>query len=236
MNDTLSTGFDFADITKNSERVMREDEALKLADSLSIIEAACCIVGISPSLVLQHFDSKGLSYEWAVKNHHHLPERQLSTVVVAICNAITTQTIKATHIARPSFHDFEYLEFELKDTDYHLFETLIEVEELKKWLLSRNCKPTFFFGGEVVKTPEYLNKSHPHFKSELAAAIRTWEAIQDPELRKGKSVKAAAREWIRNQYSEFNLIYDGERNESAIDRIATLINWEPKGGAPKTPE
>lgn len=182
MSDTLLTRCDFTNDANCLDRVMTEDEALKLADSLSIIQAACCIVGISPALVRAHFDSKGLSFVWATPNDFLLPERQLRTVVGSICNAITTQTIKAAHIVCPSFHDFEYLDFELKDTDYDLFETLIEVEELKKWLLSRNCKPTFFFGGEVVKKPEYLNESHPHFKSELAAAIRTWEAIQDPEL------------------------------------------------------
>lgn len=236
MNDPLLAESDFADGATYPERVMKENEALKLADSLSLMQAACCIVGISPCLVRPHFDSKGLSYEWAVEDYQHLPKRQLMTVVSAICNAISIKTIKAARTVYPSFHDFEYLEVELKDTDYHLFETLIEVEELKKWLLSRNCRPTFFFGDEATKTPKYLDKTHPHFASQLAAAIQTWEAIQDPELRKRKSVKSAAKDWLQNHYTEFDLIHDGKRNESAIERIATLTNWEPGGGAPKTPE
>lgn len=236
MNNTLLDRYDFTNDANCLDRVMTEDEALKLADSLSIIQAACCIVGISPSLVRPHFNSKGLSFVWATQNDFLLPERQLGVIVGAICNAITTQTIKAAFVVYPCPSDFEYLEVELKDTDYHLFETLIEVEELKKWLLSRNCRPTFFFGDEAAKTPKYLDKTHPHFASQLAAAIRAWEAIQDPELRKRKSVKSAAKDWLQNHYTEFDLIHDGKRNESAIERIATLTNWEPGGGAPKTPE
>tara|TARA_R110002074_G_scaffold203728_2_gene371881 strand:- start:4889 stop:5587 length:699 start_codon:yes stop_codon:yes gene_type:complete len=217
----------------SSEPFMSEDEALKLADTLSILQAACCIVGVPPSQL--YCVSEGLSYKWIKEDRLNLPYNQISTVVVAICNAITSKTLEAAHIIVPSFIDFECLEIELKETDYHLCETLIRVDELKRWLQLRNFEPPFFFGKKKAFELDYLDETHPHFSSQVAAAIKAWEAVQDPELRKGKTVKGAAIQWLEANYHALGLVHNGERNNSAIDRIATLINWDTGGGAPKTP-
>ena len=158
-----------------------------------------------------------------------LPYTQVEMVVKAICAAITTRKIEPAYAARAS------ITMELGYTFYDIWETLIEVDELKRWLLSRNCKPPFFFGADASNTPDYLEVKHPNFSPEIAAAIRVWEAIQDPELRKGKTVKAAATEWLETNYRKLDLMHNGKRSNEAIKRIATLVNWESSGGAPKTP-
>ena len=208
---------------------MGEDEALKLADALSIVNAACCIVGINPSFTIKDgltdFDFHSTSAGRPAK----MPFGQTDLTISAICSAIKTEKLTPAHLEHADTESS-------KDTFYNIWETLIDVDELKRWLLSRNCKPPFFFGDEASSTPSYLEDTHPHYSPQIAAAIQAWEAIQDPELRKGKSVKGAATEWLETNYRALGLVHNGERNNNAITRIATLVNWETSGGAPKTPE
>lgn len=207
---------------------MSEDDALKLSDTLSIANAACCIVGISPSLMSRQSHRDFCLNAGDSNTDELLPSAQTKIVIDAICNAVTTQKLEIAHLERP---DSQYTTV----ADYDIWETIIDVDELKRWLLSRNCKAPFFFGNDTSNIPNCLEIKHPSFSPEIAAAIRVWEAIQDPELRKGKTVKAAATEWLENNYRELGLIHNGERSKSAIERIATLVNWETGGGAPKTP-
>jgi hypothetical protein len=208
---------------------MTEDDALKLADAIPVISAACCIVGVTPSIAV--FGDNPSNFSLIGGNSiggHDLPYAQVEMVVKAICAAITTGKIEPAHTSRPSIMEFGI-------TFYDIWDTLIEVDELKRWLLSRNCKPPFFFGADASNTPDYLEPKHPSFSPEIAAAIKAWEAIQDQELRKGKTVKAAVTEWLNTHYRELGLMHNGNRSNSAIERIATLVNWETSGGAPKTP-
>jgi hypothetical protein len=208
---------------------MSEDSALKLADALSIVTAACCIVGVAPSVADYFHGPSQFTLSVGDSNlNERLPISETKVVAEAICSAITTGKLIAAHVARPNVEG-------IGETIFDLWETIIEVDELKRWLLSRNCKPPFFFGADASKTPNYLEAKHPNFSPEIAAAIKAWEAIQDPELRKGKTIKAAVKDWLETNYRELGLIHHGQRSNSAIERIATLVNWETSGGAPKTP-
>lgn len=212
-----------------AEGFMSEDSALKLADSLTIVSAACCIVGVAPSIA--GFGKNCTQFTLSVGDtdtDQLLPTAQACTVADSICNAIYTGKLKAACLERPQGEA-------LLDINYNIWATLIDVDELKRWLVSRNCKPPFFFGADESNKPDYLDKKHPSFSLEIAAAIQVWEAIQDPELRIGKSVKGAATEWLETNYSELGLIHNGKRSASAIERIAAIVNWETSGGAPKTP-
>lgn len=216
--------FDHSDLASyslgGSGNFMSEDSALKLADTLSIAHAACCIVGVSPSLIT-HVDSRHFRLNSGDTNTDKLlPWAQADAVTDSICNAVTSRKLEVIHT---------------EDQEYSTLNTLIDVDELKRWLLSRNCKPPFFFGADSSNAPDYLETKHPSFSPEIAAAIKVWGAIQDPELRKGKTAKAAATEWLETNYRELGLVHNGKRSNSAIERIATLVNWETSGGAPKTP-
>lgn len=197
-----------------------EMELLKLADSLTTNQAACCILGIPPSLV--SFDNLTGHPSWqsrAASSFPELPFHHLSTILGIIEAAIAAGSLTPLPSDDPMFE-----------------EARIRVEELKDWLASKNRKPEFFFGSQASAVPDYLDENHPRFSHQLNAAVKAWEAIQDEELRKGKSIKAAATGWLENNYRALGLVHKGERNNSAIERIAALINWEPTGGAPKTPE
>jgi len=79
----------------------------------------------------------------------------------------------------------------------------------------------------------YLNPENPRYAPKLAAAIRAWQAVEDP---KGKHPAQAIREWLTRNAKELGLLKDdGKPNKSAIEDIAKIANWQPKGGAPKTP-
>jgi len=228
--DYISERAELAFIIGGGDDFMSEDDALKLEDVLSIVNAACCIVGVAPSIATPVCDPAQFNLNVNDSNLNQLlPHGQTKIVVEAICHALATGKLETIRYERADVAGFG-------EVGYDLWKTLIDVDELKRWLLSRNCKPPFFFGNDASNIPDYLEIKHPSFSPEIAATIRVWEAIQDPELRKGgKTVKAAATEWLENNYRELGLIHNGERSKSAIDRIATLVNWEPSGGAPRTP-
>jgi hypothetical protein len=219
---------DFYGIGGN-KKFMSEDDALKLANALSIVNAACCIVNIAPSLASYANGVTDFSLNTGDSGtDERLPLGQVKLAVSAMCSAITTGKLKPAHVERPDVEG-------AREAFFNIWETLIEVDELKRWLISRNCKPPFFFGADASNTPNYLESKNPNFSPEIAAAIKAWEAIQDSELRKGKTVKAAATDWLETNYRELGLIHKGKRSGSAIERIATIVNWETSGGAPKTP-
>jgi len=83
------------------------------------------------------------------------------------------------------------------------------------------------------KARDYLDPENPRYAPKLAAAIRAWEAVEDP---KGKHPAQAIREWLTSNAKELGLLKDdGKPSKSAIEDIAKIANWQPKGGAPKTP-
>ncbi|TAL53245.1 MAG: hypothetical protein EPN89_01720 [Methylovulum sp.] len=113
--------------------------------------------------------------------------------------------------------------------------TTIEVDDLKKWLLSRNFKPDFFFG-ETTSAPDYLDKSHPRYSAKLAATVQVWLAMEDGNLLDGKATKTAIADWLKSHYKEFGLVYEGKINGTGIEECTKVANWNEKGGATKTSE
>lgn len=110
--------------------------------------------------------------------------------------------------------------------------TTVDVEVLKTWLASRGVTTGFFFP-EASDTPDYLNAEHPRYARRLAAAVNAWLAVTQAS---GKSVKDAIKKWLREHAAEYGLTNDdGNPNETGIEEVAKVANWQPTGGAPKTP-
>jgi hypothetical protein len=102
-------------------------------------------------------------------------------------------------------------------------------------LKSRGFIRGFFF--PEPQGPAYLARSHPHYSRKLEAAINAWKAVsENEELRRGKTVKQALEVWLRQHAGEYGLTKeDGNPNETGIQEIAKIANWDTMGGAPKTP-
>ena len=67
-----------------------------------------------------------------------------------------------------------------------------------------------------------------HYPIELRAAIDAFSAVyDDPRAISGKHPRQALAEWLEANRPGLTA--------NARDRIATVANWQPSGGAPKTP-
>jgi len=82
-------------------------------------------------------------------------------------------------------------------------------------------------------TPDYLNPDHPRYAPKLAVAIKAWQEVTDP---RGKTPLQALREYLESNAQELGLLKDdGTFNREGMEQIAKVANWQPTGGAPKTP-
>jgi hypothetical protein len=111
----------------------------------------------------------------------------------------------------------------------------VEVDSLREWLSSRGLDKGFFFPNKPI-AQDYLNRKHPRYAPKLAAAVHAWLATDADSATKGKSPKQALTKWLREHATEFDLTdEDGKPNETGIEEAAKVANWQPTGGAPKTP-
>ena len=110
-------------------------------------------------------------------------------------------------------------------------ETTIDVDELKDWLRTRNYYPEFFFPDGSEQS--YKNKDNPRYSPKLATAIAAWENVvtQMPN----KSVKESLASWVQANGVNFDLADEtGTVAKQAIEQVATVANWNTKGGATPT--
>jgi hypothetical protein len=191
----------------------------RLCDELSVYEAALLIVGRSPSKVGN-----------VEKLPHNKQPRGYEAAKTAIRNALRSGKIKGT--IKPEFDDrVEGDPVPIIDS-INLYSSRIEVESLKTWLIGRGFQHGFFFPNPV-EAPGYLNPANPRYAPKLAAAVSAWQAVTDPV---GRHPKQALAKWLREHAAEFDLSDDeGKPNETGIEEAAKVANWQPGGGAPKTP-
>jgi len=76
--------------------------------------------------------------------------------------------------------------------------------------------------------PTYLDITHPLHSAELSIAISAWEAVlqSNPDKPKTGSRKKLIEDWLKINHDKLN--------QSAIERITTMLNPDKTGGAPKT--
>jgi hypothetical protein len=106
---------------------------------------------------------------------------------------------------------------------------------LRSWLLERGVRTGFFFPEKKSDQPDYLNPNHERYAPKLAAAVHAWQALRDGAPA-GKTPKQAIVDWLAGNASGFGLVdKSGGLNSTGIDQIASVANWQPGGGPPKTP-
>ena len=109
--------------------------------------------------------------------------------------------------------------------------TMIDVDDLKNWLRGRGFTSGFFFPAAPAEISEFLDPNHDHFAPELALAVAVWNALSSQQ-RFPFGPKAAIKNWIAENPNAWN----GKEplSNAGMERIATLVNWQSIGGAPRT--
>jgi hypothetical protein len=196
----------------------------RLNDELSIINAALLIAGEDPGHSAAHvenwdFDKRPAGYEAAK---------------AAIVSALRKELLKGQLNPQYVYNDNGFATDAIPGT-VDLNESYVDVAALKTWLANRGFRSGFFFP-EATNAPDYLDPKHPHYAPKLAAAVKAWQAVENSEL-DGKSPKQMLVKWLREHAAEYGLSDDddGKPNETGIEEAAKVANWQPGGGAPKTP-
>ncbi|WP_375700809.1 hypothetical protein [Bartonella sp. AA23NXGY] len=120
------------------------------------------------------------------------------------------------------------------------YSSYVLVDDLKEWLSSRGLRPAFFFPEDdsaETKDQKYYafqDPTHPRYAPKLAAIVAAWEAVSEAEG--GKTVKGTLIKWLSEHAVQYKLVDDNNLpREKLIEELAAVANWEPTGGAPKTP-
>jgi hypothetical protein len=192
----------------------------RLCDELTVVQAALLVTSEDPSqngyVENSEMHKRPLGYEAAK---------------TAISNALRKSKIEGNLIPIYDTDINGNVCGEIPDT-LDVTESRVEVDSLRIWLRGRGIQNGFFFP-TVPDTPNYLDSTNSRYAPKLAAAIKAWQAVTEP----GKvSPKQALTKWLREHASEFSLSDDeGKPNETGIEEVAKVANWQPGGGAPKTP-
>jgi hypothetical protein len=196
----------------------------RLCDELNVIQAALLVAGCDPSGNEDNIE------EW---NPEDRPAGyQAAKIAISkalLCYAIAGQIVPLYEGNPDSFHYRP-----IKGT-LELSQSRVEVASLRTWLAGRGVKTGFFFP-DTGGTPDYLDPRHPRYAPKLAAAVHAWLAIENESAVSGKSPKQALARWLREHAIQFGLTDgEGKPNETGVEEIAKVANWQLSGGAPKTP-
>lgn len=192
----------------------------RLCDELNIYQFALLVIGQDP-----------VDFDYIRQLTIDQRPRGYEAAKTALRSAIQSQKVPATLV------DGELVELPNGDRHFETdwWETRIEVDEIRKWLLSRGMTTGFFFPDDKL-TAEYLDPTHHHYAPKLAAAIHAWEAVNaDPNSIKKKTPKKALEAWLRAHANAYGLTKeDGNPNDTGNQEISKIANWDTRGGAPKT--
>lgn len=192
----------------------------RLCEELSVVQAALLIVGRDPG------GNDGYVETW--DRHKRPPGYEAAKH--AIMGALRRKAVAGS--VTPIFeYENNYPTTPIADS-VDVDASTVDVQALKSWMKSRGVKSGFFFP-EGTSAPDYLDPGHPRYAPKLAAAVSAWLAVDDP---KGKTPKSGLMKWLRENSAAFGLSdEEGKPNELGIEECAKVANWQPGGGAPKTP-
>lgn len=231
-----------------------------LADPLTVPQAAALLAGVDPNAV--RFNSEGGA--WFDDPETGLTDSRgiqwVQTAFAGMTNAILAGNLKVkiVHDSRPIDNgdaqnlldmmedgelfspgyehvcgdDEKFVNGYFVKNDPNWCKTMVGVDSLRQWLASRGFHKGFFFP-TASDAPDYLDPQNPRYAPKLAAVVRAWQAVADLN---GKTPKQMLKKWLREHAAEFGMTdEEGNPYENGIEEAAKMANWQPLGGAPKTP-
>ena len=201
---------------------MDELDCWRVCESLSVREAALLFSGVDPA-----GENGAYCEDWRPHERPHGYEAAKS----GITDALKRGAIKGEFVPQYDTDINGNLCGEIPGT-VDLNVSRVEVDSLREWLSRRGVRTGFFFPA-TNDAPDYLDPNNPRYAPKLAAAVRAWQAVTDTG---NKTPKQALAKWLREHAAEFGMTDDeGKPNETGIEEAAKMANWQPGGGAPKTP-
>jgi hypothetical protein len=123
----------------------------------------------------------------------------------------------------------ELMPIEVENVSRHTHisdDTILLVKDLANWCAGRNIEH-IWGATESTLGPSPI-RDLSNYPDELRAAIAAFEAVNaDPSATAKRTPKAALASWLEANRPELS--------SNARERIATVANWQPAGGAPRTP-
>jgi hypothetical protein len=171
--------------------------------------------------------SRNPSYQWV--GGETRPEFLADGEVELQYDRLVTMPGKLYSTSRVLDGGFDGKVYVIAEPDW--FQTTLNVENLKAWLVTKGDRPDFFFPEE--RAFGFQDPSHPRYSSKLAAAVAAWDGVESAAP--NKSVKQTIERWLRENAASFGLVDDnGNPLSDVISELAKVVNWNTKGGAPKT--
>lgn len=188
----------------------------RIKESLTIKQAAFLMVGEEPPDIGE------------LEDHFTAPRLMVSD---ELAKAVQKGEVEAEYLETErlpaSLENDEWKEIVNPD------KTTIKRSHLAKWAFSKGHHPEFLRDLEENEDRDqierqeqpFLNRKHPHFPKELEIAVSTWVALYEKGgIKEKRGHKEQIIKWI-------NTHYEGLSN-AAIERIATVVNPNKRGGAP----
>jgi len=182
----------------------------------------------------KEYSTHNIDPAWTV--HDFLQIKQAACLLAGVDPVALIKVREGVTSLAPEYYVwYSALESALNNGLLEKYDDYIKVHEIKVWLSNKGIRTGFFFP-EGIKVPAYLDPSHPHYAKKLAVSIKAWQAITELEL-KGKSPKKALENWLREHAAELGITDDaGIPIKQVIEDCAKIANWQPLGGAAKTPQ
>jgi hypothetical protein len=200
---------DSADYSLLNYQLMLESmDYWRLCDELTIMQAAMLVVGEDPST------SNAYVENWDV----HKRPIGYEAAKTAISHGLRNSGIIGNIIPHYDTDINGTACGEIPGT-IDVQASTVDVDSLRNWLRGRGFRSGFFFPIDT-SNPDYLNPTDPRYAPKLAAAVRVWQAVTDPN---GKHPKQALTKWLREHAAEFGLSDDeGKPNETGIEEVAKV--------------
>lgn len=210
------------------------EDVYKLMEFLTINDAGALIAGCNPGYIGEKWDSNNdIYYGITDYSRDDIPDNAefaFNTAIKSLCHAIKRGFLKADIVANTigcilSKDDLkkDWIATHGIDTS----KTTIARDDLKEWLEHRGVYPPLLFPNG--RKNDYLNPNHEHYSPKLAVCVRSWEYAQTVTPQ-GKTIKQIIAEWIATNGKDLGLNNTGE---TAIQELASIANWEIKGGRTK---
>jgi hypothetical protein len=206
-----------------SYKKMQAADYWRLCSHLSVFQAIMLILGYDPE--------NQSNYDVEDSKIDSVPQGY-GALKTAIVNALVAGQLEGNFVEQ----SFDYRGNELHVPIADINESTVCVESLKDFLKQRGFSQGFFFPEGNV-SEEYLDSQNSFYASKLAAAVNAWKTItENQNLLNGKTPKQAMQRWLRENASRYGLTKDdGSPNETGIEEICKVANWNTGGGAAKTP-